>query len=165
MKGLKMAVDVQVLLTGREWQIYSLDKDPTPEQRGRYMDCVMALNEAASKALSCGDRNKARTIFDAARDRYADMGAADSEPRWKFEEFLERVYGTEDEYIDPTCDECGVSTEDALEWCGNCGNCKDHCANFEGCDDAQCCCELCCSQGHCACGTGNEPCTCESKEA
>ena len=64
-----------------------------------------------------------------------------------------------EDYIDPTCDECSISSEDAPEWCDNCGNCKEHCANFEGCDD-QCYCSECCSEGHCACATCNEPCTC-----
>lgn len=63
------------------------------------------------------------------------------------------------DYIDPTCDECSISSEDATEWCGNCGNCKAHCADFEGCDD-QCYCPECCSEGHCSCATCNEPCTC-----
>jgi len=43
-----------------------------------------------------------------------------------------------DEYIDPTCDACDISSEDATEWCGNCGNCMDHCADFEGCDERVC---------------------------
>jgi hypothetical protein len=37
------------------------------------------------------------------------------------------------ESIDPTCDMCGISSEDAPEWCGDCGNCKAHCAGFVDC--------------------------------
>ena len=36
-----------------------------------------------------------------------------------------------DDETEPRCDECGVHTEEADEWDGECGNCGDHCA----CDD------------------------------
>lgn len=28
---------------------------------------------------------------------------------------------------EPRCDECGVHTDDANNWCGTCGNCTEHC--------------------------------------
>ena len=33
----------------------------------------------------------------------------------------------------PICDECGIRDEET-EWCGNCGCCKQHCQDYEGCN-------------------------------
>jgi len=53
------------------------------------------------------------------------------------------------ESIDPTCDECGISCEDAPEWCGNCGNCMEHCADYEGCTPSpKICCPPCDDNEH-----------------
>jgi hypothetical protein len=35
--------------------------------------------------------------------------------------------------ITPTCDVCGTSDEASAEWCAECGCCKAHCQQFEGC--------------------------------
>lgn len=35
----------------------------------------------------------------------------------------------------PHCDVCG-SASATVEWCGNCGCCKEHCQNDDGCEDA-----------------------------
>ena len=41
---------------------------------------------------------------------------------------------------EPYCDTCGMSCEVANEytpgWCGNCGQCGEHCNDEEGCEDA-----------------------------
>ena len=37
-------------------------------------------------------------------------------------------------YTEARCDVCGA-LDVAVEWCGNCGNCREHCADHEGCDD------------------------------
>lgn len=35
---------------------------------------------------------------------------------------------------EPRCDECGIHAEEAgLDWCGECGNCHDHCADYIDC--------------------------------
>jgi hypothetical protein len=40
--------------------------------------------------------------------------------------------------VEPHCDECGILSENAPEWCGECGNCGKHCANEENCADVRC---------------------------
>lgn len=35
--------------------------------------------------------------------------------------------------MDPECDECGVLMEEAEEWCGTCGNCREHCERYYDC--------------------------------
>lgn len=38
----------------------------------------------------------------------------------------------------PRCDTCGVEAENVgvpNGWCGECGNCADHCEQYEGCPD------------------------------
>jgi hypothetical protein len=37
---------------------------------------------------------------------------------------------------EPRCDECGAGMEE-VEWCGECGNCAEHCAGFQGCPDRE----------------------------
>lgn len=37
------------------------------------------------------------------------------------------------EEVEPRCDVCDVHTEEADDWCGDCGNCSEHCADEEGC--------------------------------
>jgi hypothetical protein len=37
------------------------------------------------------------------------------------------------EPFEPRCDVCNVHCEDADNWCGNCGNCMDHCEQHTGC--------------------------------
>lgn len=32
-----------------------------------------------------------------------------------------------DDETEPRCDVCGVHTEDADDWCGDCGTCMKHC--------------------------------------
>lgn len=32
----------------------------------------------------------------------------------------------------PTCDICGI-TDEGTNWCGECGNCREHCAEYEDC--------------------------------
>jgi hypothetical protein len=32
-----------------------------------------------------------------------------------------------DDQFEPRCDHCGIHTEEADQWCGECGNCKTHC--------------------------------------
>jgi len=36
----------------------------------------------------------------------------------------------------PTCDVCELDSE-SVEWCGNCGNCREHCADSIGCSEWQ----------------------------
>lgn len=40
-----------------------------------------------------------------------------------------------DDPSEPRCDECGWHMEDAEEWCGNCGNCTDHCELSDSCEE------------------------------
>lgn len=42
-------------------------------------------------------------------------------------------------YVYPACDECGVLMEECVgdEWCGECGNCRTHCAHYVGCGNTQ----------------------------
>jgi hypothetical protein len=52
-------------------------------------------------------------MIDAMQDIAADAGA------WEFP---------------ATCDVCGALAEaEAVEWCGNCGCCVEHCQKDEGC--------------------------------
>lgn len=44
----------------------------------------------------------------------------DREPEWWSDE------------TQPRCDDCGIHMEEADEWCGECGSCKQHCS---GCAD------------------------------
>lgn len=37
------------------------------------------------------------------------------------------------EPFEPRCDVCNVHCEEADNWCGNCGNCMDHCEQHTGC--------------------------------
>ena len=39
-----------------------------------------------------------------------------------------------DEVI-PRCDVCNVADEEAEDWCGVCGCCREHCQQYEGCDE------------------------------
>jgi hypothetical protein len=34
---------------------------------------------------------------------------------------------------DPSCDECGILMEETADWCGECGNCKEHCQGYVDC--------------------------------
>lgn len=84
MKGLTLQVKATVELTAREWQLFTAS-----------MDCeaaAKALNEAASEALSCGDSRRAWAIFSRAQNDWAEYGAADSEPSWRFEVMHARVF-------------------------------------------------------------------------
>jgi hypothetical protein len=38
-----------------------------------------------------------------------------------------------DDETEPRCDVCGIHTEEADEWCGECGNCRTHCEDSVGC--------------------------------
>lgn len=96
MKGLTLRTTATVILTAHEWELFSsYEKDGTPEEKARLVEATRALNEAASKALSCGDPREAGRIFRAAQREYEDMGADDSEPTWKFEAMMKKVYGDE----------------------------------------------------------------------
>lgn len=33
-----------------------------------------------------------------------------------------------------SCDVCGLHNFE-VDWCGECGNCKAHCANYQGCEE------------------------------
>lgn len=36
----------------------------------------------------------------------------------------------------PRCDVCGIQMEEAgADWCGNCGNCTDHCELWHSCEE------------------------------
>jgi hypothetical protein len=73
---------VKVRLTAEDWELFTTS-----------MNCntaAAALNLAASKALTQGDRNAAWTIFDEAADAYAQYGASDTEPRNVFADLLDR---------------------------------------------------------------------------
>ena len=35
---------------------------------------------------------------------------------------------------EPHCDNCGRPYEDNPNWCGECGNCTEHCANYVDCE-------------------------------
>lgn len=48
-------------------------------------------------------------------------------------ELSSRITELLDEPYQPRCDVCGVHTEEADGWCGNCGNCMDHCEQHMGC--------------------------------
>jgi hypothetical protein len=37
----------------------------------------------------------------------------------------------------PKCDDCGVWADDAPDWCGECGNCADHCLGWHNCVKAR----------------------------
>lgn len=43
------------------------------------------------------------------------------------------LYVEEDEWPEPSCDECGVLCEEADGWCGVCGNCAEHCQQWTEC--------------------------------
>lgn len=73
---------VKVLLTPEDWQLFTLSMNCTPAAR--------ALNKAASKALSTGDKQKAWAIFRDAQDEWAEYGAADTEPRYVFADLVDR---------------------------------------------------------------------------
>ena len=103
MEGLTTSVKATVNLTGRQWEIFSPENmaDGGPDSMSleeatiHYNDCVARLNDAASEALSCGDPDKAREIFDRAQRAWAYFGAEDSEPTWKFVRLMREVYGSD----------------------------------------------------------------------
>lgn len=51
-------------------------------------------------------------------------------------------YETEWAPTTPRCDVCNIVDEKAAEWCGNCGCCKQHCQQHEGCKP-KCICPMC----------------------
>lgn len=92
MKGLTIHVTATVALTARDWQLYTYELEKTPKGRARLAQAVLALNEAASRALSCGDPYRAWRIFNAERSMHEEAGAEDSEPREVFERMWQKVY-------------------------------------------------------------------------
>lgn len=101
-KGLTIKVEATVILTGREWQVFSPETMASDgsmtlaEAKRRHGLCVSALNRAASEALSCGDERRALRIWDEATARWEHWGAGDSEPQYKFEQMWQKVYGEDD---------------------------------------------------------------------
>lgn len=76
---------VSVDYTADEWQLFTASMDCE--------DAAMALNEAASEALSCGNYSRAWEIWNKAATKWQNWGAADSEPRYEFELLTRRVFG------------------------------------------------------------------------
>lgn len=54
---------------------------------------VMRANKALTTAAKKAIEKKKWNIFYAAQNKYAEYGAADSEPTWQFESLWNRVYG------------------------------------------------------------------------
>jgi hypothetical protein len=91
--SIKIQRKVTVDLTAAEWQLYGPDDDlGAAELRG----AARGLNAAAGKALSAETRDKAWTIFLAACERYAAVGACDTEPRAEFAAMLDKVFGNDE---------------------------------------------------------------------
>lgn len=93
MNGLTLNTQATVRLTAREWQIYSLDNDARADVAARHAMCVDWLNIMASQALSCSDPDRAFEIFWAAQEKFADFGAADTEPSSVFARMHREVFG------------------------------------------------------------------------
>jgi hypothetical protein len=101
MNGLTIKAEVSVNLTGREWEIFdaeimlesSTNEYATLEDaEADYARCASELNEAASEALSCGDAHEAYRIFQKAQFKWQHWGAYDSEPSWKFEAMMQKIF-------------------------------------------------------------------------
>lgn len=83
--GLTLSVRATVALTAEEWQLYTLS-----------MNCDIVakeLNDAASKALSCGDPQEAYRIFERAQKVWFDYGASDQGATGVFENLHRAVFG------------------------------------------------------------------------
>lgn len=39
----------------------------------------------------------------------------------------------DDFFPQPRCDVCGIRDEEADDWCGECGCCREHCQQYESC--------------------------------
>jgi len=76
---------VTVDLDADAWELFTVSMDCTKAAR--------ALNVAASKALSLPTRDEAWELWSAASEKWADYGAADSEPRYVFRDLLDQVFG------------------------------------------------------------------------
>lgn len=84
---IKIRRDVDVELSPEEWQLFT-------DMPGA-MEAARQLNIAASEALSLSTREAAKEHFNVARDEWAEYGAADTEPRWVFEDLCDEVFGME----------------------------------------------------------------------
>jgi hypothetical protein len=91
---LKVSVD----LSPDEWQLFVDDPDAPAAAR--------ALNDAASAALSESNRDGAYAIFRDASNKWAAVGASDSEPWYMFDLMYRRVW---DFFSEDTFTNGGVS--------------------------------------------------------
>ena len=80
-------VHMRVRLTAKDWQLYTASMDCE--------DAADALNDAATKALSCGDPKEAVKIFSEARNKWAEFGAYDSEPGHEWADLFTEAFGEE----------------------------------------------------------------------
>jgi len=83
-------VHMRVRLTAKDWQLYTASMDCG--------DAADALNDAATKALSCGDPKEAYEIFRKARNEWAEWGAYDSEPGHEFGDLFIEAFGQDAYY-------------------------------------------------------------------
>lgn len=83
-KSRRMVADVEVNLTPREWQLFSM---------GASTNAALTLNAAALVALREPTREDAWKVIMPVMETYADCGACDTEPRSVFSEMLDEVYG------------------------------------------------------------------------
>lgn len=53
----------------------------------------------------------------------------------EFTDEFRKIYFLLDEIVStPHCDVCGA-VDETVEWCGNCGNCVEHCELSDSCDE------------------------------
>ena len=79
---------VTVNLTADQWQLFTVSMNCT--------QAAKALNRAASEGLSLPTASEAFAHWEITSDRWANYGAADSEPRWVMRDLIAQVFGEED---------------------------------------------------------------------
>lgn len=91
---IKIERKVTVDLTAEQWALYGPGDGITASA---LRAAVRALNAAASKALSTETADEAWAIFLPACEKYAAVGAADTEPRAEFAALVIKVFGNDEE--------------------------------------------------------------------
>lgn len=80
---------VKVLNLDIEWDLYWTMAEDSPEQQKKLHIANWCLTKAAMSALE----KQEPAIWYKESDRYADLGAADTEPRWQFAKLWQEAYG------------------------------------------------------------------------
>lgn len=80
---------VRVKSISIEWDLYWIEVDNGNVSKSRMSLINKFLTTAAVDALEAHDPN----IWYKESEKWADYGAADSEPRWQFEKLWNEAYG------------------------------------------------------------------------